>query len=216
MSGKEQSLDKIARRLAGALRPLSAEKRVSRIMEEYSDRVAVATNFGPTSAVLLHMASSIFPGVRVINVRHGYETEETLTFAGECQQRFNISLRIYNAPKLSIPEWGTTEFEEFCRLVKIDPMQRALKAERIALWLAGLVHTETVERRRMRIAQQRLGAIAVYPIIDWIKEDAVRYCHAFRLGTNANYFDPCKGPHQKLECGLHLATESHVGNAGRA
>lgn len=216
MPNKERVLFRTAHHLAMALRPISAEKRVLRILGDYGDRAAVTTSFGPTSAVLLHMAAAISPGIKVINLRHGYETDETLKFAEECRKHFDIDLRIYDAPKLPIPKWGTAEFEEYCRLTKIEPMRLAFETEEITIWLSGLIHDETMERRRMQMARLRLGAIAVYPILDWIAEDAIKYCHDFQLGINTNYFDPCKGPNQKLECGLHLTTEHQVRSTGGA
>lgn len=207
MDSHISSFEREARSLATVLRPLSAEKRISRIMTAFAGATVVTTSFGPTSAVLLHMVSAAVPGIRVLHVRHGHETEATLRFAEDCQRKFQIDLRTYDAPRLEIPSWGTPEFEEFCRLVKIEPMQRALEEEKAKIWLAGLIHNETRERRAMRLAQPRLGAIAVYPILDWVLQDAIEYCSAFDLKLNEEYFDPCKGPEQKMECGLHSEME---------
>lgn len=199
-----QPLGEIAKQLAVTLRPLSGEKRVSRILDMYADTTVVATSFGPTSAVMLHMASQIRPGIRVVQIRHRYETEGTLKFAQDCQRRFQIDLKVFDAPRLKIPEWDSHELDEFCRLVKVEPMRRALAAEGAEIWIAGLIHSETAERRTLLLARPRLGAIAVYPILDWTLQDTIAYCDAFGLKLNDDYFDPCKGPEQKLECGLHF------------
>ncbi|MHB1544396.1 MAG: phosphoadenosine phosphosulfate reductase family protein [Gammaproteobacteria bacterium] len=198
-----------------ALRPISAERRIARIMDAFGRETVITTSFGPTSAVLLHMVSRVCPGVRVIHVRHGHETPGTLHFAEQCRKRFPIDLHIYEAPRLPVPAWDTAEFAEFCRAIKVEPMQRALVQEKAAIWFAGLIHDETVERRRMLIAQERLGAIAVYPILDWCVQDAILYCESFDLALNGDYFDPCKGPDQKLECGLHATVQNHTRETGR-
>ncbi|MGH9436832.1 MAG: hypothetical protein ACRD22_02815, partial [Terriglobia bacterium] len=49
----------------------------------------------------------------------------------------------------------------------------------------------------------RHGAIAIYPILDWKSDQALEYCIKNDLPVNNDYFDPCKGPDQSLECGLH-------------
>lgn len=210
-----QLLEKTARRLATALRPISAERRVARVIDEFGRETVITTSFGPTSAVLLHMVSRVCPGIRVIHVRHGHETPGTLRFAEQCHNRFPIDLRVYEAPRLPVPAWDTAEFAEFCRAIKVEPMQQALTQENAGIWFAGLIHHETMERRRMLIAQKRLGAIAVYPILDWCLQDAILYCESFDLALNSDYFDPCKGPDQKLECGLHTTTTHHATVTGR-
>lgn len=199
----DHSLNVLAKRLSSGLRPISAERRIVRVKDKFAGDLVVTTSFGPTSAVLLHMASTIFPGIRVVHVRHGYETPETLKFAGECQKRFDIDLRVYEAPKRPVPEFGSVEFDAFCKAVKVEPMRQALAAERARAWLAGLVHDENIERRGMAMVQVRLGALAIYPILDWVLRDAMMYCETFNLDLNTDYYDPCKGPEQKLECGLH-------------
>ena len=209
-------LEKTARRLATALRPLSAERRIARIIDRYGHGAVITTSFGPTSAVLLHMISAACPGIRVIHVRHGHETAGTLRFAEQCRKRFPIDLRVYEAPRLPVPAWDTAEFAEFCRAIKVEPMQRALAQENAGIWFAGLIHHETMERRRMLMAQKRLGAIAVYPILDWCLQDAILYCESFDLALNTDYFDPCKGPDQKLECGLHATAQHLATGTGRA
>ena len=117
--------EKTARRLATALRPISAERRVARVIDEFGRETVITTSFGPTSAVLLHMVSRVCPGIRVIHVRHGHETLGTLRFAEQCRKRFPIDLRIYEAPRLPVPAWDTAEFAAFCRAIKVEPMHRA-------------------------------------------------------------------------------------------
>lgn len=196
-------LENTASRLATALRPISAQRRVARIIDEFRGETVITTSFGPTSAVLLHMVSTVCPGIRVIHVRHGHETSATLQFAEQCRTTFPIDLRVYEAPRLPIPISDTAEFAAFCRAIKVEPMQRALAQENVRIWFAGLIHHETMERRRMLTAQKRLNAIAVYPVLDWCRQDALLYCERFNLALNRDYFDPCKGPDQILECGLH-------------
>jgi phosphoadenosine phosphosulfate reductase len=220
-SGQRNSADDTAlmerktQRLVMALSPVSAQRRVARIIDEFGSEAAITTSFGPTSAVLLHMVSAIYPGIRVIHVNHGHETEGTVRFAQLCQERLQINLRVYEAPRVSIPAWGTPEFAEFCRIVKVEPMQQALEKEHVKVWFAGLIHDETVERRHMSLVRVRLGRIAVYPILDWCLQDMLIYCKANDLPLNDDYFDPCKGPEQKLECGLHFVTDHSAADIGR-
>lgn len=87
------------------------------------------------------------------------------------------------------------------------PMRQALATESAKIWFSGVMHDETGERRVMSLVRKRLGIVAVYPILDWCTQDAAIYCEKHDLPVNRDYFDPCKGPDQRIECGLHTDTE---------
>ena len=87
--------------------------------------------------------------------------------------------------------------------VKVRPLQQALQSLGIRAWFAGVMHDKLEGRDSLPYVRNRLGAIVVYPILDWRSTDAARYCREQDLPWNHDYWDPCKGWHQKLECGLH-------------
>jgi len=173
-------------------------------MALFGSKAVVTTSFGTTSAVLLDLASRVNSDVTVVNVRHGHETSATLEFIEECKNHFPIKLFTATAPMLPAPRPGGADFDEFQQATKVRPLRCALTELGAWFWLSGVMHDETDTRREMEMARVRHGAIAIYPILDWTSEQALDYCVKNNLPINRDYFDPCKGPNQSLECGLHL------------
>ena len=186
------------------LEPLQAHARIERAYEEFGRDLILATSFGPKAGVMIKLATSVYPEIRVVTIRHGYESPRTLESAERMQQRFNLNLLVYEAPQLLIPEEGTPEFDEFRFKVKIEPFQKALAIERPRAWLSGVMREETEQRKTFDFAMYRDGLVVVYPILDWDEADAEEYSLAHRLFSYEGYYDPTKGFDQMKECGLHL------------
>lgn len=202
-SEKGIGLSEMAAVLAKSLPRLPTPDRLSQLMSLFGERAVVTTSFGPTSAVLLDLTARIYPNITVLNIRHGHETEETLEFIEECCRRFPIDLRVIEAPHLPVPDLNSDEFSLFQQETKVKPLRRALGEMGIWFWLSGVMHDETRMRNSMEMAHVRHGSIAIYPILDWTNRQALEYCISNDLPINSNYHDPCKGPDQSLECGLH-------------
>lgn len=202
-SEKGIGLSEMAAVLAKSLPKLPTIDRLSQMMTLFGERAVVTTSFGPTSAVLLDLAARIYPNITVLNIRHGHETGETLAFIEECCRRFPLDLRVIEAPHLPVPTMGSEEFNSFQQETKVKPLRMALRRMGTWFWLSGVMHDETQVRGSMEMARVRHGSIAIYPILDWTNDEALEYCISNDLPINSNYHDPCKGPDQTLECGLH-------------
>ena len=190
--------------LNAALEPLPARERVRHAYDLLGDGLILSTSFGPTAGVMLKLATDVHPGIRVITVRHGHETAKTLEIAEHYTRELGLNLRVYEAPRLEVPEEDTPAFEAFKRKVKLEPFQHALDEERPAAWMSGVMRSETEQRRSFDFVMNRNGLPAVYPILDWEETYAEEYCLAHGLPLNLDYYDPTKGAGQKKECGLHL------------
>ena len=77
------------------------------------DQVAIATSFGPSSAVLLQIVSQVCPSIRVIHIDTGHETSATKKFAEKCARCFPIQVIRRVVERREVPPEGTLEFEEF-------------------------------------------------------------------------------------------------------
>ena len=185
------------------LEPLDAAGRIQRMVREFGREVILTTSFGPTAGVMLKLVSEALPDMRVISIVHGHETERTRELMELYGRRYRLNLKVYQAPRLPVPEVDTPEFTHFQRVVKFDPLQEALRAEAPKVWLSGIMREETNERRYFPFARMRGGILAVYPILDWTPLQAIDYCIAHKLPMNEDYYDPSKGPRQDQECGIH-------------
>jgi len=192
-----------SKRLDRELEALDAGARIRRMVSDYGRDVILTTSFGPTAGVMLKLASEVLPDMRVVTIVHGHETERTRELMALYTERFKLNLKVYEAPRLPVPEVDTPEFAHFQRVVKFDPLQLALKAEAPKVWLSGVMREETAERQYFPFARLRGGILAVYPMLDWKPMDAIDYCIAQKLPMNEDYYDPGKGPRQDQECGIH-------------
>jgi 3'-phosphoadenosine 5'-phosphosulfate sulfotransferase (PAPS reductase)/FAD synthetase len=190
------------------LRPLLSFERIEMAVDCFGEDLVMTTSFGPTAAVLLHLAISVYPDIRVINIRHGHETERTLEIADLLITELRLNIRVYDAPRLPLPTNDGSELHSFQESVKVATMRRALKEELPQAWLSGLMAEETPERRDMGYAQRNEQLVKIYPLYDWRQIDAVNYCLDRGLPLNEDYFDPCKGRGQSLECGMHITNFS--------
>lgn len=190
------------RRLERELAPLSAQDRLRFVCGR--GRIILTTSFGPTSGALLGLARETGLRFPIVTVRHGHETARTLELAQFFEQRFCLDLRVYGGSKEPVPEFGSPAFRRYCRKVKEQPLRAALKETGATIWLSGLMHDESVRREALPLVRRRYGVLAVYPILDWRHSDAIEYCVRHDIPVNDDYYDPCKGPRQDLECGIHL------------
>jgi phosphoadenosine phosphosulfate reductase len=208
-----KTLDIDVSELSSRLEPLSTTERVRHAYDIFGEDLILSTSFGPTAGTMLKIATDVYPGIRVITVRHGYESPLTLQIADRLTRELGLNLRIFSAPKMLIPEEGTQEFDEFRRKIKIEPFQKALSQEQPRAWLTGVMRDETEERKSFDFATFRDGLTVVYPILDWTHDSAADYCYDNCMPVNRTYFDPTKGLNQAKECGLHLGD---IGNSWTA
>ena len=153
---------------------------------------------------MLKLASEVDSSIRVITVRHGYESKRTLQLADAFRLRLKMKVKVFQAPQVLIPDEDSPEFEVFKQKVKIEPFQQALREEQPKAMLSGVMREETEERRTFDFAMLRDGLVNIYPLLDWTETDAEEFCLAHGLPLNEQYFDPTKGISQNKECGIHM------------
>ncbi|NND89561.1 MAG: phosphoadenosine phosphosulfate reductase family protein [Granulosicoccus sp.] len=167
----------------------------------------VSTKFSEESAIFLHLASQIRPGVDVIWVDTGYNTRDTVAFSRELVGRLDISLHVFEPENHTItmpPALDDPEHAEFSRQVKIEPFQRALRSLQADVWLSSIRRYQSNHRRNLTSFQtQSDGLLKVSPLLDWTPGTLARYRQEHELPLGPACFDPTKGEPFR-ECGLHL------------
>ena len=173
----------------------------------------VTTNFRPFEAVILHMVTRALPGVPVVWMDNGYNTEATYRFADEVTRQLGLNLKIYlpgrsrahreavdgPAPALDDPRHAA-----FTQEVKLEPFARALRETAPQVWFTALRATDTAVRAQMEpVSVNPDGLVKVAPLLHWSSKDLYAYCQAHGLRNNFDYVDPTKGDENR-ECGLHL------------
>ena len=167
-------------RLAGA----TAEERVAYALEQWQPNIVLSTSFGAQSAVLLHMATQLWPDIPVVLLDTQYLFPETYKFADELMARLNLNLKVYQSPVSrewqearfgKLWEQGADGIKQFNAMNKTEPMGRALKDLNAEAWITGLRRSQSSTRAGLQTLAVQDGRVKVHPIYDWSNKDVHQY-----------------------------------------
>jgi phosphoadenosine phosphosulfate reductase len=171
------------RRLSSA----SASERVEWAAEQFGKSLVLSTSFGAQAAVMLHLATRVLPDIPVVFIDTGYLFPETYQFADELTKKLRINLKTYRAAETpeamearrgKLWEKGAEGLEEYNKIRKVEPMQRALSELGADAWLAGLRRVQSSTRESLPVVSTQDGRIKILPIVDWSDRDIHRYLTA--------------------------------------
>ena len=166
------------------LAALPAAERIRRAHERWGDSLVMSTSFGVQSAVLLHLANTVVPGIPVIFVDTGYLFPETYRFAQELTDRLELNLKLYTPRRTSAMQeavegkrWekDIADLEAYNLENKVEPMNRALRELDAQAWISGLRRSQSSTRGHLRPLKRQNKTYKAYPIIDWNDRDIYRY-----------------------------------------
>lgn len=183
-------------------------------------KMIATTNFGPFSAVVLHLVTRIEADIPVLWIDSGYGTEAMYRYADELTRRLRLNLHIYH-PRRSrahreaidgpVPSIDDPRHAEFTREVKLEPFDAALRDLAPGVWFAGIRKDQTDFRAGLApvtwlAGENRAGEnrYKVAPVFHWNARQMNDYLKTHGLPNNFDYYDPTK-VEDKRECGLHLA-----------
>jgi phosphoadenosine phosphosulfate reductase len=143
------------------------------------DRLVVATSFGPSGMVNLHMLADIAPEVPVVFVDTLYHFEETLELANVVSEKYGLDVRIHRPAesraefeRMYGPRLRERDLERFHLLTKVQPMERAL--EGVSGWITGRRRDQAATRAEIRHVE--IGdRIKVNPLASWTRKDVWTY-----------------------------------------
>jgi phosphoadenosine phosphosulfate reductase len=166
------------------LETMTAQERVAWALENLPDTHIVSSSFGAQSAVMLHMLTQAQPDIPVVLTDTGYLFPETYKFIDELVHKLNLNLHVYRADMSSawqearfgrLWEKGIDGIEQYNKLNKVEPMQRALSELKAGTWFAGLRRSQSDTRGKLPVLQKVGKQFKLYPIIDWSNKDLHYY-----------------------------------------
>jgi phosphoadenosine phosphosulfate reductase len=199
----------------------------------------MSTSFGVQSAVMLHLVTQKLPEIPVIFVDTGYLFPETYKFAEELSTRLNLNLKTYSAevsPSAQeaqygkLWEQGIAGLDQYNKINKVEPMNRAITELKASGWISGLRRQQSESRKDLEVVVQQNKITKIYPIIDWDDQTIYQYLSENNLPYHPLWekgyvsvgdwhsSSPLKAdmtPEEtrfngmKRECGLHLSTGAH-------
>jgi phosphoadenosine phosphosulfate reductase len=209
-------------------------------LEKFGDDFCVSASM--SDAVVVDMASRIYPGVNVVFLDTGYHFPETLETAERVAAKYPITLhRIL--PKQTVeeqdevfgPQLHDRDPDACCNLRKVEPLRRSL--EPYAAWASGIRRDETPNRAAIGVVQwdSNRHMVKVNPLAAWTQELVDAYIIENDVVVNDLIYQgypsigcaPCtrkvmpgEDPRSgrwagrgKTECGLHISPDGTVSRA---
>lgn len=174
-----------------ALDTATAEQRVEWALANLPASFVLGSSFGIQSAVLLHLVTRIRPDIPVLLADTGYLFPETYQFVELLRDRLDLNLKVVSSHWTSarveavhgrLWEQGVDGIERYNRLMKVEPMERALDDLEVGTWFAGLRRQQSSSREDRPVVEQREdGRYKVYPLIDWSNRDIHKYLTKYDL-----------------------------------
>jgi phosphoadenosine phosphosulfate reductase len=153
---------------------------------QFGDELVMSSSFGADSAVLLHMANQVKPGIKIIFVNTGYLFPETHAFMEQLRLRLNLNVWIYRTRNDPIaylhhageenPQWRNN-IEACCAANKNEPFARAMKELSPRGWLRGIRRDQANTRASRQFIEwsSRFNCHAISPLLKWGARDVYAY-----------------------------------------
>ena len=200
----------------------SAEDIIGWGVETFAPHLSITASM--TDAVLIDLATKVFPAIEVVFIDTGYHFPETLETVERVRQRYGLNLRMMTVALQDEPLWQADP-ESCCSAVKVGQLDRALSGR--AAWMSGLRRAEADSRvTAPLVARDLRGLIKINPIAMWSDEQVANYIDQNNIIVNplllegftsigcqpctqkpTDPSDPRSGRwsgRSKTECGLHL------------
>ena len=211
----------------------SAAERVAWALEHLPGEHVLSSSFGAQAAVSLHLVSRQRPDIPVILIDTGYLFPETYHFVDQLTARLGLNLKVYQSPLSparmearhgQLWRQGVSGIDQYNRVRKIEPMQRALDELHAGSWIAGLRRQQSRSRAAIDFLELRHGRWKLHPLADWSDRDVGHYLSRHRppyhplweqgyvsIGDHhtSRRWEPGMDPEEtrffglKRECGLH-------------
>jgi len=170
--------------ISARLEKVPAEERIRWALERFRPEIMLSTSFGAQSAVSLHMATQQWPDIPVVMVDTGYLFPETYRFADQLTERLKLNLKVYRADTSAawlearhgkLWEHGIEGIEQYNKLTKVEPMNRAIRELGVRGWITGLRRQQAKSRSELGVLGLQNGVIKIQPIIDWTDKMIFQY-----------------------------------------
>jgi phosphoadenosine phosphosulfate reductase len=162
----------LAEQAAADLAEAPAEEVIRWATDTFGDRICVTSSM--TDAVIIHLASSVKPGIDVVFLDTGYHFAETIGTRDAVDVVYPVRL-LNITPSRTVAEqdaelgprlYGRNP-DLCCYLRKVEPLERALK--NYDAWITGVRRDETNSRRDTQVVEwdARREMVKVNPIVGW-------------------------------------------------
>jgi phosphoadenosine phosphosulfate reductase len=185
LKGRNDPIDQSAlRHINEAFVSFSAEQRVERATELLPGAHVLTSSFGAQAAVMLHLVTQVIPKIPVILIDTGYLFPETYQFIDDLTAHLELNLKVVRSE--ASPAWQESRFgklwdqglegiEQYNRINKLEPLDKALKELGAETWFSGLRRVQAETRAQLAPIEFKRGRYKVHPLFDWTDRDVGQY-----------------------------------------
>jgi phosphoadenosine phosphosulfate reductase len=189
-NGSEPTDELALRKINASFESFSSEVRVEQALEILPGAHVLTSSFGVQAAVMLHLVNQVIPNVPVVLLDTGYLFPETYRFIDELTERLKLNLKVFRSD--ASPAWQESRFgklwdqglpgiEQYNKMNKQEPLDRALRDLGAETWFAGLRRVQSETRTQIAPLEFRRGRYKVHPLFDWTDRDVGQYLTKHQL-----------------------------------
>ena len=202
-------------------------------IDTFGNEVVMATGFGPSGVVLMHLVSRICPEMTVFYLDTDLLFPETHDLKRQLADRFGIrfvrvhsGLSLQDQARREEPSLWRNNPDRCCSIRKVQPLREYLRTKRA--WITGIRRDQSPTRSRIGVVEwdRANGLVKLNPLVSWTEKDVWSYMELYDLPYNPLHDRgypsigciPCTKAvaegediragrwrgHNKLECGIHL------------
>ena len=180
----------------GALESKPTEEILEWALQQFGDRVALASSFGVEDVVLIDMLAKIDRKARVFTLDTGRLNQETYDVMDKIRDKYKMAIEVMfpdaEAVEQMVREKGLNLFyhsienrKQCCGVRKVEPLNRALQG--LDAWIAGLRRDQVVTRataKKVSIDLDHGGIAKLNPLVDWTWEQVWDYVKQHEIPYN--------------------------------
>lgn len=155
-------------------------------VDRFAPNIATTSSFGADAAVMIHLANTVYPGIRIFFLETGFHFPETLKYRDEMISKYNlkvVNLTAEMGHKKFLEQYGQlhqTKPDLCCQLNKVEPLQKALST--LDAWFSGIRKGQTKTREAaLYIEEYAKGIYKFNPIANWTQAEVEKYIQENKL-----------------------------------
>lgn len=165
---------------------METEKMLAVLLEEFGDRIALASSFGAEDQVLTDMLCKITGSSRIFTLDTGRLHQETYDVMDATREKYGVTITALFPDRGQVEamtgEQGPNLFyksienrKRCCSVRKIEPLKRHLA--NLDAWIVGLRKEQSVTRGNLEqiVWDSANGLIKINPLLDWTTEQVWDY-----------------------------------------
>ncbi len=171
------------------------EELLSYFLNQYGNRIALASSLGLEDQVLTDMIWKINRSARIFTIDTGRLFPEAYSLINKTNLRYGIKMEVFFPENKSVENYvwlnGINAFYESidkrkacCHVRKIEPLLRALST--LDVWICGLRQEQSVTRTKVQVVEwdEANNLIKINPLVHWTEEDVWNYIKVNKVPYN--------------------------------